>query len=203
MQKPPLLRKALAYFVLALVTLLLWRSADMQAATQTENWCPELGRIRSSSIYLSGVWDLTRYHLSDAGLELLRDFDTSGYVQAYYGDRSTDADDQWLGAPRDLERYMGLKLQTDRGDRWLAFADSESEPDVLLGLLLLSRTVSGSGDQRGMHDICAVFTTTRAEVDALWNERVAEVRPAVTPAYYPTLDPRNLPPTVTPAGAGA
>lgn len=177
MRKPPLLRTALACFVLAAVTLLLWRSADMQAATQTDNWCPELGEIESSSIYLSGVWDLTRYVLSDDGLARLQGFDTSNYVQAYYGDPNTDTDDQWLGSPRDLERYMGLTLHTDRGDRWLAFADSASDPDVLLGMALLSRTVSGTGDQRGMHDICAVFVTDRASVDALWDERVVVVKP--------------------------
>lgn len=160
-----------------LLALLLVPRAFGQAATQTANWCPELGEIESSSIYLNGVWDLTRYTLSDAGLALLQDFDTSGYVQAYYGDPSTDADDQWLGAPRDLERYMGLKLHTDRGDRWLAFADSASDPDVLLGLLLLSKTVSGTGDRRGMHDICAVFVTDRASVDALWEQRVVVVPP--------------------------
>ena len=148
-----------------------------QAATQTGNWCPELGTIESSSVALWGSNDLTRYVLSETGLELLRDFDTSNYVQAYYGDRSTDADDHWVGAPRDLETYLYLKLQTDRGERWVAFSDSPSEPDVLVGLMLLSRTIAGSGDQRGMHDICAVFLTTREEVDALWDERVIKVYP--------------------------
>lgn len=176
MRRLPLLFAALLCLLCAF--LLLVPRAFGQAATQTANWCPELGEIESSSIYRAGVWDLTRYVLSDDGLARLQGFNTSNDVQAFYGDPGTDADDQWLGAPRDLERYMGLRLQTDRGDRWLAFADSASEPDVLLGLLLLSRTVSGTSDQRGMHDICAVFVTDRASVDALWDERVAVVHPA-------------------------
>lgn len=179
MRKPPLLRTALACFVLAAVTLLLWRSADMQAATQTDNWCPELGEIESSKVILWGTYDLTRYVLSDAGIALVQGFDTSNYVQAYYGDPATDADDQWLGAPRDLEEqpYLYLKVQTSEGEREIGFTASPSEPNVLLGMALLSREVSGTGDQRGMHDICAVFVTDRASVDALWDERVVVVKP--------------------------
>ena len=165
------------YLIIALLVLLGTFPVFGQAATQTDNWCSELGTIESSSVVLWGSNDLTRYVLSETGLELLRDFDTSNYIQAYYGDRTTDADDYWVGAPRDLETYLYLKLQTDRGERWIAFSDSPSEPDVLVGLMLLSRTVTGSGDQRGMHDICAVFLTDRAEVDALWNERVVKVYP--------------------------
>lgn len=178
MRNPTYLKAALACLALALVTLLLWRPVDGQAATQTDNWCPELGTISQSKIILWGTNDLTRYVLSDAGIALVQNFDTSGYVQASYGDPSTDADDHWVGAPRDLEEqpYLYLKVQTSEGEREIGFTDSPSEPDVMLGMALLSRTVSGTGDQRGMHDICAVFTTTRAEVDALWDERVVVVR---------------------------
>ena len=165
------------FLIIVLLVLLGTFPAFGQAATQTDNWCPELGTIQSSSVVLWGSNDLTRYVLSETGLELLRDFDTSNYVQAYYGEPTTDADDYWVGAPHDLETYLYLKLQTDRGERWIAFSDSPSEPDVLVGLMLLSRTVTGSGDQRGMHDICAVFVTDRAEVDALWDERVVKVYP--------------------------
>lgn len=165
---------------LVLILILLLSSFNVvgQAATQTENWCPEVGTIQSSKIILWNTYDLTRYVLSDEGIELLQNFNTSGYVQAYYGSPDTDADNQWIGAPTDLEEYLRLALETDQGRRWVSFAASESKPDVMLGLMLLSKTVSGTGDQLGMHDICAVFTTTRDEVDALWDERVAVVRPS-------------------------
>lgn len=154
-------------FVVFVMVFLLAYSAQNQAATQTDNWCPELGNIT----YARGVLWLDMYHpyyLSDEGIELLQDMDTSDYVQAHYGDRTRDDDDYWDGAPRDLQPYLQLKVETSEGTRWIGFSESESEPDVMLGMALLSRTVSGSGDQRGMHDICAVFLTDRETVDEIW-----------------------------------
>ena len=164
MRRPAFLLGALLCLFAA---LLLIPRAFGQAATQTEHWCPELGALENArGVLWADMWHA--YTLTDDGIALLEGLDTSNTVQAYYGDPNTDADDQWLGAPTDLQPFLQFTVETDAGKRWIGFAESPSEPDVLLGMALLSRAVSGSGDRRGMHDICAVFVTDRASVEAIW-----------------------------------
>lgn len=159
-----------------LAALALAPHAFGQAATQTANWCPEFGEILSGW----GVYrDWTgRRDLTDAELALLQAMDTSDFVTAHYGDPDNPADNYWDGAPRDFYTYAQLWVTTTTGERIIGLNSSDAEPEVAFVVALLSRAVSGAGEQRGMHDICAVFVTDRASVDALWDERVAVVRPA-------------------------
>lgn len=160
--------KPIKYLILTIL-LFIHFAAFGQAATQTDNWCPELGTIESARGVL---WD-DMWHpatLNAEGLELLQSVDTSEGLEAFYGDRSSDSDDRWLNAPSDLQPYLQFTVQTSEGRRWIAFSKSASEPEVMVGIALLSKRVSGSGDQRGMHDICAVFITDRETVEAVWNE---------------------------------
>lgn len=173
MRRPAFLLGALLCLIAA---LLLIPRAFGQAATQTANWCPAFGDV------LSG-WGVNRdwtgkRALTDAELALLQDMDTSDAVTAHYGDPDNPNDNTWDGAPRDFTTYAQLWVTTTEGERIIGLNRSASEPDVGFVVALLSRTVSGAGEQRGMHDICAVFVTDRASVDALWDERVAVVRPA-------------------------
>lgn len=165
MRKPHFLIAAL---ICLLIALALARPTFGQAATQTDAWCPELGTIETArGVLWADMWHARQ--LNADGIALLQALDTSVGLQAHYGDRSSDSDDYWLGAPRDLRPYLQLRVETAAGRRWIAFSESLSEPDVLVGVALLSRTISGTGDQRGMHDICAVFLTDRATVTAIWD----------------------------------
>jgi hypothetical protein len=171
MRNSLLLKAAVVCFALAFASLVVWYSASGQAATQTDNWCPELGEILSGwGVYhdWTGKRDLT-----DAEIALLQDMDTSDYVTAQYGDPANPHDNYWDGAPRDFFTYAQLWVTTTEGERIIGLNSSASEPGVAFVVALLSRTVSGEGERRGMHDICAVFVTTREAVDAVWAQRVS------------------------------
>lgn len=157
------------YLILALLILLSTFTSFGQAATQTDNWCPELGTIESArGVLWNDMWHPAT--LNAEGLELLQSVNTSGGLEAYYGDRSSNDDDRWLNAPSDLQPYLQFTIETSEGRRWIAFSESASEPEVMVGIALLSKRVTGEGDQRGMHDICAVFITDRETVETIWNE---------------------------------
>lgn len=171
MRKPALLVAALLCLLIALA---LVPHAFGQAATQTDHWCPELGTIETAhGVLWLDMWNTET--LNADGVALLQSLDTSTGLQAFYGDRNSDDDDRWLGVPNDLQPYLQFRVDTSEGRRWIAFSESLSEPEIMMGVALLSKRITGTGDQRGMHDICAVFVTTRAQVEAIWGERVVVV----------------------------
>lgn len=170
MRKPALL---LAALLCLLVALALIPRAFGQAATQTDHWCPEFGEIASARI-VSRDWQLRR-DLTAEEIALLQALDTSDYVTAHYGDPATTADNYWDGAPRDFSTYAQIYTRTTTGERRIiGLNSSASEPDVGFVVALLSTRASGSGEQYGMHDICAVFVTEQSALDAIWDARVAE-----------------------------